>query len=328
MSSGNADDRMTPMANSKPDVSAAAVADWLRSHLGPSAHNVEPLAGGFWSAAFAFQQADESFVVRFNREAEGFETDRAAHAFAAAGLPIPEVIETGKALGVYYAISRRHYGRFLEEVDPGDVSRLRMSLGDLLARMRRVPSPGRVEWYDASSTLSWHDYLVRGIDHQNGMPSDGRLSMLSSHPDVEMLYEETCARIHELLPACPERRDLVHGDLLHQNVLVSENADEIRALFSWKCSAFGDFMYDVAWCTLWSRWHPGIAATDIFGLTLAANDLDSESRLHIAERHHCYELQIAASHIGWYLWTRNEGELDLLATELRKILSRGPLPAQ
>ena len=48
----------------------------------------------------------------------------------------------------------------------------------------------------------------------------------------------------------------------------------------------------------------------------------------MAERHHCYELQIAASHIGWYLWTEDEENLALLADGLRERLSRGPLTNQ
>lgn len=316
------------MANNKPDVSAETVADWLCSHFGAGIHNVEPLAGGFWSAAFAFQRADEHCVVRFNRKIEGFEIDQAAHAFAASGLPIPKVTETGKALGVYYAVSHRYYGQFLENITVEDAPRLRNRLGSMFAQMRRVPAADRVEWYNTNSTCSWHDYLLRSIGEQNATPSEEQSRLLETRPDVRELHKEACARIHAFLPLCPERRDLVHGDLLHQNVLISENADDIRALFSWKCSAFGDFMYDIAWCTHWSPWHPGIAALDVFELTLAANDLDVQARIHIAERHHCYELQIAVTHIGWYLWTRDEENLSLLASELRKILNRGPLPTK
>jgi hypothetical protein len=58
--------------------------------------------------------------------------------------------------------------------------------------------------------------------------------------------------------------------------------------------------------------------------TFSADDLDVEARRDIAERHHCYELQIAASHIGWYLWTRDEANLSLLTNGLRERLDQGP----
>ena len=49
-----------------------------------------------------------------------------------------------------------------------------------------------------------------------------------------------------LAEACPERRDLVHGDLLHGNVLVSPDARRVQAVLSWKCSVRGDFLFDAA----------------------------------------------------------------------------------
>jgi hypothetical protein len=62
--------------------------------------------------------------------------------------------------------------------------------------------------------------------------------------------------------ACPERRDLVHGDLLYGNVLVSLDARRVEAVLSWKCSVRGDFLFDAAWCSFWAPFHPGVAATD------------------------------------------------------------------
>lgn len=312
------------LRNNKPQLGDGAVAAWLHDHLGSAPAALQPLAGGFWSAAFAFEHNNEQFVVRFNENADGFQIDQAAYEFASSGLPIPQVFEIGEALDLSYAISRRHHGRFLETVHPAAAPRLAPALANLFRQFRQVQGYNRVEWYDPSSQRSWHDYLLRGIGHQAGRPRDGIQKMLASRPELNDLHQSACARIHELLPLCPERRDLIHGDLLHQNVLVSDQADGIQAVFSWKCSAFGDFVYDIAWCTHWAPWHPGIAAIDFFDLTLSADDLDSEARDHLSERHHCYELQIAASHIGWYLWTRDEENLARLARGLRERLDNGP----
>ena len=57
-----------------------------------------------------------------------------------------------------------------------------------------------------------------------GLEHDGHILAEDAH--IDALFRVCESRIHELLPACPERRDLIHGDLLHQNVLVSE--DEIK----------------------------------------------------------------------------------------------------
>jgi aminoglycoside phosphotransferase (APT) family kinase protein len=149
---------------------------------------------------------------------------------------------------------------------------------------------------------------------------------LAENPVIDHLFTTCEARIHELLPLCPERRDLIHGDLLHQNVLVSNDASQVTAVFSWKCSAYGDFLYDVAWCTFWRGWHPGIAASDIWNRTMLAQDLTEADLVNASLRHHCYELQIGASHLGWNAWIGNQDDLEAVALVLERTLAKGPLP--
>lgn len=299
----------------KPDLSVETVTNWLARHCETAVESAEPLAGGYWSAAFAFQHKGADLVVRFNKDPEGFVIDQNAAEMAASSLPVPKVWEIGEALGVHYAFSTRHHGSFLELADPVDAAATRVCLDNLFTGLRRVPSQDRVEWYDPASTLGWRDYLKRSLEsHRSDAPAP---------TDVARIHKEALSRIESLLRYCPERRDLVHGDLLHQNTLIS--ADELRAVFSWKCSAFGDFAYDIAWCTHWSPWHPGIAAVDVIEMTLNSTDLGPEALEKFSERHHCYELQIAASHLDWYLWTRDDENLMLLADNLNTILNRGPV---
>ncbi|HEX2324018.1 MAG TPA: phosphotransferase [Chloroflexota bacterium] len=52
------------------------------------------------------------------------------------------------------------------------------------------------------------------------------------------------AGLEALVEACTEGRHLIHSDLLHYNVLVSE--EQISAVLDWGCGMFGDFLYDVA----------------------------------------------------------------------------------
>ena len=106
----------------------------------------------------------------------------------------------------------------------------------------------------------------------------GWRATLAADPELDDLYRRCEQRIGELLDACPERRDLVHSDLLHQNVLVSDDWSRVTAVFSWKCSVRGDFLFDVAWCTFWSAWHPGIAAIDLWGRTIADPTLGRHAR--------------------------------------------------
>jgi aminoglycoside phosphotransferase (APT) family kinase protein len=154
----------------------------------------------------------------------------------------------------------------------------------------------------------------------------GWRATLASDPRLDRLYAACEGRIDELLDACPERRDLVHGDLLNRNVLVADDASRITAVYSWKCAAQGDFLYDIAWCTFWGPWHPGIAALDLWNRTLASPSLDGELT-DAALRHHCYELHIGARHLAWNAWTENDVELQLVADHTQRVLDRGPAGA-
>ena len=148
-------------------------------------------------------------------------------------------------------------------------------------------------------------------------------------PELAALSAAVTERVRTLVEACPERRDLVHGDLLHGNVLVSPDARRVEAVLSWKCSVRGDFLFDAAWCSFWApSFHPGIAAADPLSGLLRAPSVRAEpgALLDAAARHHCYELHIGFTHLGWNVWTGNQADLAATARRLAEVLERGPLP--
>ncbi|MEM7799608.1 MAG: aminoglycoside phosphotransferase family protein [Chloroflexota bacterium] len=304
------------------------ISAWLNKKYSTSVTGLSPIAGGFWSAAYTFTHDSVEYVLRFNESGEGFAIDTAAMRFASTHLPVPEVTETGETLGLQYAISKRHYGQFIEETEAQEGDAVGSALAHLLVALRAAPTTKEdvVVWYDpdVAGDLTWRGWLTSGlIDNPDNVVSGWRAKLAAIEP-IDTLFNTCEARIHELLPFCPERRDLIHGDLLHQNVLVSEDASEVTAIFSWKCSALGDFLYDVAWCTFWKDWHPGIAASDIWNRTLAAADLTQEDLRHARLRHHCYELQIGATHLGWNAWVDNRDDLEAVAAVLKRTLANGP----
>ncbi|MEM7115855.1 MAG: aminoglycoside phosphotransferase family protein [Chloroflexota bacterium] len=309
-------------ASHKPKPQAEQVAAWLAEQHDGAVSKLAPLKGGFWSSAFSYSVGNSDYVLRLSEIAEGFAIDKAAMRFASALIPVPEVVAIGEALGLHYAISRRHYGRFLETITIDEAPAAGTALATLLQAMRAAkPLPNEsVVWYEPQNPLTWRDWLKGGL-------GDNAESPVGSDPRLDRIFKTSVARIDELLPACPERRDLIHGDLLHQNVLVNEDAQEITAVFSWKCSARGDFLYDVAWCTFWGNWFPAIAQLDLWQRTLNAPDLNKDDLKDASLRHHCYELQIAASHFGWFVWTGEDEQLAKLADVVEQVLERGPLAA-
>ena len=263
--------------------------------------DVEPLSGGFWSKAFGFRAGDQDLVLRVGELVEGFRADERAMAFRP-WLPVPRVLEIAEGLGSWYAVSERHYGTFLGEVRPEQSATAGPMLKRLLGGLRAVPQ---------EPTGTWHSSLVWQLGDHPERHTYGWRAGLGEHEDLFVAVE---ARILELLPLCPDRGDLVHADLLHQNVLVNDDATDVTAVFSWKCSQRGDWLYDVAWCTFWSPWYPGIAAIDLSDLVAGEEDG--------ALRHHCYELHIGACHLGWYVWNDKPDELTRVAEELRRRLDQ------
>lgn len=313
----------------KPAPTVSQIDEWLSQKYDCAATNLAPISGGFWSAAYTFNLGEEEFVLRFSEMRDGFVADATAVQFAAPNLPIPEVLEVDEALGYHYAISRRHYGHFVEDASPADADAVGGALDQLLAALRAVPSTpdDAVIWYETNATgIKWHDFLRGGLTDNPDAVVHGWRKKLAEHQQFDAIFRACEERIEALLPSCPERRDLVHGDLLHQNVLISEDATRVTGIFSWKCSVRGDFLFDVAWCTFWGPWHPGIAAANLWHRTLNAPDLSKADLIDASLRHHCYELQIGASHFGWNVWTGDEQGLARVAAESERVLTRGPLP--
>ncbi len=227
----------------KPHPTYAEVTSWLATRHDDVVLDLSPLSGGFWSSAFAYRVGEDEFVLRLSDMPEGFAIDAAAIRFRAPDLPVPLVVDTGKAMGLHFAISQRHYGCFIEATSVEEASAVGSALEGLLAAMRAVPSKpdDAVVWYDrkASADVTWRAWLRAGlVDDPDARVSRWRAT-LASNPRVDALFKACESRIEELLPACPERRDLIHGDLLHQNVLVADHAAHVTAIFSWKLFGTG-----------------------------------------------------------------------------------------
>jgi aminoglycoside phosphotransferase (APT) family kinase protein len=312
-------------------VSQSQAQEFLIGKYG-AVEELRPLEGGFWSSAYSFCRAGRELVLRFGARKDWFEADKAAMAFASPELPVPEVIEIGDAFDGAYAISARHYGINLEDVRPDQSHATGPMLASLLAALFKVPKspdlPVGWHWEPRRSDLTWRGWLSeRHVeDRHQGVPG---WEALASQSEVDPVYRASEARVRDLIEACPERRDLVHGDLLHANVLVAEDASRPNAIFSWKCSLRGDFLFDTAWCTFCSAiWYPGIAAADPWDCVrrdLSVRD-EADAWVDASERHHCYELHIGLTASARNAWVGDPEVVRQIATYLAVVLERGPLP--
>lgn len=294
----------------KPLVSLDEARSFLERYHGFAVDDIEEMSGGAWSSAFGYRAGDDELVARFGRERSWYEYDRRMHAFASEDLPIPRVRDVGDAMdGLCFAISERAFGRFLEDIDPEESEALSAVVARLLRALREAPAE-EVDY-------TWRQWLLFGLDRE-GFNAEW-WARIAEDPSVAPIADAAQSRIRELLDSCPEKRELVHGDLLSRNVLVSEDVSALRAVFSWKCSARGDALYDIAWLTFWGAWGlPGIAAIDPWSLRTDGGAPDA------AIRHHCYELHIGATHLCWNVQIDDPAGLEAIARQLAELLESGP----
>lgn len=312
----------------KPDVPIGDVERFLVGHHGRPIESLAPLAGGFWSAAYGYRVGDQELVLRLGTIPGGFDADRAAMAFDAPDIPVPKIFAIGRVFDVGYAISERHYGRFLEDLRAEESPRSAPMLGRLLRALRTIEERPDLSVSGQPADLapqdSWRNNLERQLLDDGTARTAGWRAALRQSPDLDRLFCACERRVMSLLDACTERRHVVHGDLLYQNVLISEDASEVTGVFSWKHSVRGDFLWDTAYCTFFSSWYPGVDAADPWAGTVATST--AEQRGDAGARHHCYELTIGARRLGDYVWTHDEQNLHAARRRLAEILERGQLP--
>lgn len=314
-------------------VLVAEAAGFLAQRYAGRARDVAELGGGDWSRAFSFQLDGRDLVARFGPYGEDFAKDRQAMAFAGPDLPVPEVLETGRALGGAYAISQRCYGAFLETLDEAGWRRLLPALLRGLDTLRQLPAPAPASALAPAPAPggtgmaaapggpgSWRDWLLSGLDDRPGERVSGWTAILARRPGLTGLFAAARDSFSGLLDACPEIRHLLHGDLLNRNVLVAPDASRLTAVFDWACSACGDFLYEAAWFTFWAPWHAGLAAVDFRSVIRDHYDVTGVDVPRFSERLRCYELHIGLTHLAYCAFAGRDDDLQAVARRTRGLL--------
>jgi hygromycin-B 4-O-kinase len=300
-----------------------AAACFIAERYGLSAAaSVAELGGGDWSRAFSFGLDGCELVVRFGRHREDFVKDQKAMALARPELPIPTVLDIGEALGVFFAVSERHFGVFLETLDELGWHNLLPALLRGLDALREIQPQCGVDWLGvcAGSPSEWRQWLVASLEDRPGGRVSGWRPALKERPDIDEVFVAGERKLRSLLWACPDVRHVLHRDLLNRNVLVAGDASRLEAVFDWGCSMAGDFLYEVAWLTFWAPWYP---ALDAIGFRRIIADHYQSIGLaveHFDERLSCYELHIGLEHIAYATFTGRNDDQHAIARRTLQLL--------
>lgn len=308
-----------------PGVDMVQAEAFLVSRFGPSVREVTRIGYGEWSRAYAFRYGGVDHIARFGAFGEDFEKDRRAAQYGSLALPIPAVMEIGQAFDGFYAISKRAFGDFIDDLDgPG----MRATLPSLFAALdaaRQVDLTNSVGYggWDADGMAphhSWRATLLAVADDQSANRIIGWRERLRQSVFATAAFAEGLDCLESLLPYASEDRHLIHSDLLHFNVLVAN--DRVSAIVDWGCSMYGDFLYDVAWPVFWSHWYPawqGIDFRDEAVRHFGAIGLDVP---HFEQRLRCCQLHIALDSLKYNAFMERWDSLEAVASRTL-VVARG-----
>ena len=276
-------------------ITADAAQAILRAHGHDVA--VAPLSsgGGLWSTTFAFTEKGREYVVRFHDRRDDLEKDRYAERWASPRLRMGHLDEIEDVEGGAYGIAERVQGTHIDTFDADGMRRVLPSLFDSLDALRDVEVSGRGWglWHGDGNAeyVSWPDALTRGT-------RDDRRMVVALSSVGAQGFDAGVSRLRELLDAVPDRRYVVHNDLLYFNVL---SDDRGVILLDWGASIYGDFVYDLALLTFWWPWYQQWSSIDIDGVI---RDRFGAAP-HFAERLRLCEMDIGIDHIPFQLQHRD-----------------------
>lgn len=231
---------------------------FLAGHFDSEPEAVAFIGEGAWSQCFGFRVGDQDLVIRFGQYVDDFQNDQRAYAFATPDLPIPEVLDIGRAFTGYYAISTRAHGIPLERLSASQWLAIVPALVYALEAMRTTDlsaTSGMGGWgADGNAPHpSWSSHLLAVGDDTPGRRTYGWRQRLALSPQGEAAFAwgfDLLRQVADIaVPRC-----LLHCDLINRNVLVNE--DQISGVFDWGCSLYGDHLYELAWFEFWAPWHP------------------------------------------------------------------------
>ncbi len=296
-----------------PKIKIEQAIEFLTAHFGKDIANVEVVGKGLWSQSFFFRRANTDYVLRFGNEGESYEKDRIAYKYSSNKLPVPDVTETGTALGFHFAISERASGTMIDELEQSEMEKIIPAILEMLNAIREADisaTTGYGHWNknEVGQYSSWQKFLLAvGIDDPKSKIHGWRASLESS-PQGIGAFDQISDKLRILAEKSYEGRHLIHTDLLHFNVL-SEN-NKISAVIDWGNSMYGDFLYDLANFTFWVPLHPAIQKIDWkakakqYFIAKGIEIQDFDKRLSLCELH------IGLAGMAWNSHNKNWKELE------------------
>lgn len=275
--------------SAKPTVLLNTVLEFLKTKY-PNAKNLKPHQEGMESQVFSFNDDVRKYILRLNRDEEGFRKDALCEKLFAHHLSIPKIIAHGRFdQNLFFCISNFADGTTLQDCNPAQLQPLIPMVQELQEKISQLPIAGLNGFGPFNSSgeaeyASWKSYLHSLTNAQNWPQLKSKLE-----PAQTEILNGAIRHYESLIRTCPETRAVYHGDFGSNNVLVKDN--KITALIDWDCAGTGDPLIDIAGAYYW--------ASHLECMRLQAEYADSTLAAlpNYRQRIDCYQLKTGIAEI-------------------------------
>ncbi len=310
------------MSTHKTTVDQELVISFLKDSFSPDISDFQMIVGGEGSQAYSFKVNDDEYIIRINKHNDhGFKKDEYAFVhFLTPVLPIPKIYKVGKINEeLRYCISEKARGKILNEFSAVELEVLLPKMFETLDAIHASNisgTSGYGKWEPEDNAEgnakyeSWEERLIAVDTFAKG--HGGGPSLFDTTFLEKSFWDPAHARLAELAKLCPEERFLLHGDYGFNNVL--SDGSDITGVIDWEGSAYGDFLFDVAWLSFWSY------NLDYQKLYLVHAQKRGIALLNYDERLLCYKLYIGLSSMSFFAYSGQKEKYDKTKMAVGKLL--------
>jgi len=306
------------MSTHKTTADQSLILSFLKDNFFKEVSNLEVITGGEGSQAYSFDVHDKGYIIRVNKHHTlGFRKDEYVfNHYASPSIPIPKILKIGKINSdLRFCISQRVKGKVLLSFTREELEILKDVILEVLDAIHATDiseTKGYGKW-DAEGkgeAESWKEYLLTVDKYAKG--EAGAPSLFETTFLEKDFWDSAYARLTELTAFCPEKRFLVHSDYGSNNVL--SDGKKITGVIDWESSRYGDFIYDVAWLSFWSR---TLDFQNIYSEHLEKKKIKIEN---YNERMLCYKLYIGLSGMSFFAYSGQKEKYDKIKETLSNLL--------
>ncbi len=302
-------------------ITLAQAEAFLADRFGIPPGTVETIQPGAWSTVFGYTHQGRQRIVRFSHYLDDLQHDQRAAGWSTPAMPVPRVLELGRAFDRHYAISDRVPGGFIDHLDGAGFRAILPALFAMLDDMRVIDllnTTGFGGWDESGngSSATWVDYLLQvGVDDPSGRGHGWRAALATSSIG-DSGFEIGLEHLHRLVEHVPNERHLIHSDLLNRNLLVEDN--RVTGVIDWGCSLYGDFLYDIAWFAYYWPWFPAWREVDFLAEVQAHYQRTGLDVPDFIERVRCYQVHIG---LGSQAYNASIGRWDNVRADIDRTMA-------